>query len=250
MINPQDVRKLALFVITVCGAGVVLGQKPQDCRTKEDVPPVSGHWKDDQTGKEVDITTIASSDKILARYREQHNCPHPDENGKPVPAPVDFDGTYTTKRFTGLLHVCGWKTDDKHPSPYTYKTYEVDVSLSMTDDGLKLQGHWNNPDTRRDEGISLTRLSKPEYPFRKYEIVRAGPNAKIYAQPRPDSEVSYTPAAGSALRIYAIELDEAGNPTWYQVSDAATSVGHKNYGWIPASQIRCIKSAKPSRSVS
>jgi hypothetical protein len=249
MISPQALRKLALFLITVCGTSGALGQKPQDCRTKEDVPPVSGHWKDDQTGKEVDITELPSSNNILARYSEEHNCPYPDESGKPVPAPVDFDGTYTTKKFAGLIHVCRWKTDDKHPSAYTYKTDKVDLSLSMTDDGLKLQGHWHNPDTSRDEGISLTRLSKPEYPFRKYEHVRAGPNAKIHAQPRADSEVRYTPAAGRMLIIYAIEHDEAGNPTWYQVSDAATSVGSKNYGWIPANQVRCITSAKPSRSV-
>jgi len=247
MINPQEVRKLVLFVIAVCGHSVALGQKPQDCRTKEDVPPVTGHWKDDQTGKEVDISALPSSPNIIARYSQSHNCPYADQNGKPVAAPIDFDGVYTTKKFTGLLHVCRWKTDDKHPNPYTYKTDQVDVSLSMTDDGLKLHGHWNNPDTRRDEDISLTRLSKPEYPFRKYEVVLAAPNAKIHEQPDSSSKVSYTPAAGTRLVIYYIQLDDSGSPTWYQVSDARTSVGSNNYGWIPASQVRCQK--KPSRTV-
>src|SRR5712664_3085165 len=127
MISPQDLRKLALFLITVCGTSGALGQKPQDCRTKEDVPPVTGHWKDDQTGKEVDITALPSSNKIVARYSEVHNCPHPDVNGKPMPLPIDFDGTYTTRKFAGLLHVCSFTADEKHPQSYSTGTNEIDL---------------------------------------------------------------------------------------------------------------------------
>ena len=249
MLTIRVAKVLAVVTVAFSSSVGVHGQTPQDCRTKVDVPPVTGHWKDDQTGKEVDITALPSSDKIIARYSEEHHCPYPDENGKRIPAPVDFDGTYTTKKFTGLIHVCRWRTDDKHPSPYTYNTDQVDMSLSMTDDGLKLQGHWSNPDTRRDENISLTRLSKPEHPFRKYEVVLAGPSAKIYEQPDSGSKVRYTPAAGTRLVIYSVQLDDAGSPTWYQVTDARTSVGSNNYGWIPASQVRCQKIANNSKSV-
>jgi hypothetical protein len=237
-----------LVVLTIAGTGSVgvVAQKSQDCRTKEDIPPIFGHWKDDQTNKEVDIKIKRAADDIIALYSEPHNCPHPDASGNPVPAPVDFEGSYTTKSFEGLIHVCRWRTDDKHPKPYTYKTDEVDLRLGMTDDGLTLSGHWKNPDTSSDEEMSLTRLSQPEYPFRKYEVILAGPGAKIYEQPDIKSNIRYRPAAGTRLVIYYIQLDDAGSPTWYQVTDARTSLGSNNYGWISANQVRCVKKAKPS----
>lgn len=227
----------------------VAAQKAQDCRTKEDVPTIFGHWKDDQTNREVDIAPKNGGNDIIANYSQVHNCPQPGESGTPVPLPVDFEGTYTTKLFEGLIKVCRWRTDDKHPSPYTYRIDEVDLRLGMTDDGLKLSGHWMNPDTKKDEDMSLTRLSPAEYPFRKFESILAGPGAKIYEQPDNSSKVRYTPAPGTRLIIYYIQLDDQGNPTWYQVSDARTSVGSNNYGWIPAGQVRCMKKSKPVRSV-
>lgn len=249
MLTNQIAKVLAVLTLALgCSVGV-LAQKSQDCRTKEDIPPIFGHWKDDQTNKEVDITIKRAADDIIARYSEPHNCPNPDASGNPIPAPVDFEGSYSKRSFEGTIHVCRWKTDDTHSSPYTYKTEEVDLKLGMTDDGLSLHGHWNNPDTHQDEDISLTRLSKPEYPFRKYEVILAAPNARIYEQPDTKSKVRYTPAAGTRLVIYYIQLDDAGNPIWYQVTDARTSVGSNNYGWIPANQVRCQKRANTSRSV-
>ena len=239
---------VALTVAFTSSVGVK-AQKSQDCRTREDIPPVFGHWKDDQTNKEVDIKINRAADDIIARYSEPHNCPHPGADGKPIPSPVDFEGSYSKKSFEGVIHVCRWRTDGEHSSAYTYKTDEVDIRLGMTDDGLTLSGHWKNPDTNQDETISLTRLSQPEYPYRKYEVVLAAPNAKIHEQPADDSKVRYTPAAGTRLVIYYIQLDDDGNPTWYQVTDARFSVGHSNYGWIPAGQVKCLKKAKPSRGV-
>jgi hypothetical protein len=234
-------KVLAVSTIITTIQVFVVAQKAQDCRTKEDVPTIFGHWKDDQTNKEVDIKPRRAADDIIATYSQAHNCPQPDERGNPVPAPVDFEGSYTTKSFEGLIHVCRWRTDDKHPKPYTFTTDKVDLRLGMTDDGLRLSGYWKNPDTKKDEQISLTRLSQPEYPFRKYEVILAGPSAKIYEQPDTNSKVRYTPAAGTRLVIYYIQLDDAGSPAWYQVTDARTSVGSNNYGWLSANQIRCLK---------
>src|SRR6267142_5454774 len=87
-----------LTIITTIAAGVG-AQKAQDCRTKEDVPSIFGHWKDDQTNREVDIRPKRAADDIIANYSEAHDCPQPDASGNPVPAPVEFEGSYTTKSF-------------------------------------------------------------------------------------------------------------------------------------------------------
>ena len=244
-------RRLAeiVFVLSIAASlsTNALAQNTQDCRTKKDIPLFSGHWKDDQTGKEVDIT-YRGTNSIVATYSETHNCKSPDEKGNLVPLPIDFEGTPAAKRMEGTIHVCRWKTDDKHPAAYTYKTDEVDVKLWISEDGMSLRGYWNNPDTHRDEDVSLTRLDKPYYPHSEYDIVEAAANAKIYEQPSTDSKVRYTPEPGARLMIYSTETDEKGNATWYLVTDVRRSVGSYNYGWIRLGQVKCGKqSSKPKR---
>ena len=215
MLAKRFAEILVLLSIVTSLSTKTLSQNTQDCRTKKDIPLISGHWKDNQTGKEVDITYVPSSPKVVATYSETHNCPDPDEKGKPIPLPIDFEATG-----------------------------EVDVKLWMTEDGMGLRGYWNNPDTHKDEDVSFTRLDKPYYPTSKFDIVEAGANAKIYEQPSTDSKVSSTPEPGTRLMIYATETDEKGNATWYLVTDLRYSLGRENYGWIRLGQVKCKSSNK------
>ena len=244
MLAKRFAEIIVLLSIVTSLSTKTLAQNTQDCRTKKDIPLISGHWKDDQTGKEVDITYLPSSPKVVATYSETHNCPNPDEKGKPVPSPIDFEGTAVQRKIEGTIHVCRWRTDNKHPTAYTYATGEVDVKLWMTEDGMGLRGYWNNPDTHKDEDVSFTRLDKPYYPTSKFDIVEAGANAKIYEQPSTESKVSSTPEPGTRLMIYATETDEKGNATWYLVTDLRYSLGRENYGWIRLGQVKCKSSNK------
>jgi hypothetical protein len=51
MLRTRIAKVLGMLAVLVVSSAGVIAQKGQDCRTKEDVPLVTGHWKDDQTGK-------------------------------------------------------------------------------------------------------------------------------------------------------------------------------------------------------
>lgn len=246
-----------IFLITTALAGFVgftaTAQNTQDCREKKDVPLFTGHWRDDQTGRELDIAyskggqyqsldpTSKTDLSVIATYSQPHNCPHPGADGNQVPLPVDFDGTVWGTKFVGVIHVCKWR--EQNGRKFTYGTSTTDLKLWMDADGMKMHGYWPNGDTKQDEEMTLTRLDKPEFPMSKYTRVEAAPGAKIYAKPDTTSQVRYMPAAGTKLEIWSIDTDDKGNVTWYLVTDPTRSVGSNNYGWIKLGQVKCIKAA-------
>src|SRR2546422_7123420 len=79
MLAKRFAEIIVLLSIVTSLSTNALAQNTQDCRTKKDIPLISGHWKDDQTGKEVDITQ--QSNKVVATYSETHNCKNPDKEG-------------------------------------------------------------------------------------------------------------------------------------------------------------------------
>src|SRR2546422_166010 len=109
MLAKRFAEIIVLLSIVTSLSTNALAQNTQDCRTKKDIPLISGHWKDDQTGKEVDITQ--QSNKVVATYSETHNCKNPDKEGKPVPLLIDFEGTAVQRKIEGTIHVCRWRTD-------------------------------------------------------------------------------------------------------------------------------------------
>lgn len=238
---------MTTFVALVSFAATA--QNAQDCREKKDVPFIKGHWKDDQTGYEVDIESRDRLHNTVAIYSKTHNCPHPDKDGKAVPLQTDFEGVTTGLAFVGIINVCRWRDEggvNSEGNPrhtYTYTVDHVDLKLWMSEDGMGLRGFWRNPDTNKDEDITLTRLDKPDFPTAQFTRVTTAPGAKIYAQPDTTSEVRDTPAPGTTLEILSAEKDDNGNVAWYQVDDPSRSTGSHYYGWIRLGEVKCNKPA-------
>jgi hypothetical protein len=265
MYSTRTAVSFALISLSILSSIGAYAQQVRDCRPTKDFPSLSGHWKDDLNGQEVDITipgdlpggdvrttttfssgiTYQTPFSLVATYSSaEQKCKDPDYDGNPVSFQIDFQGNSgdLPHEILGPIFWCDTKKGDDGKT-YTVGVGSGNIVLQESKDGMSLSGHFHG--RNGVESISFTRLSKPQVSHAQV-VVRATAGAKIYQKPSTNSTVKYTPASGAQLIIEsAVELDANGNPTWYAVSNGGAGRVGVNSGYIPAGKVVCPNPSKP-----
>jgi hypothetical protein len=262
MYSTRTAVSFALISLGILSSIGAYAQQVRDCRPKKDFPSLSGHWKDDLNGQEVDITitggdvsesfpltaaptvTITTFSLVATYSSAEQKCKDPDYDGNPVPFQIDFQGNNAGDHPHGIRGSIFWcDTLKRDGKTYTLGLGSGNIELQESKDGMSLSGHFHG--RNGVESISFTRLSKPPQSHAQV-IVRATAGAKIYQKPSTNSTVKYTPTSGAQLIIEsAVELDANGNPTWYAVSNGGEGRVGVNSGYIPAGKVVCPNPSKP-----